>query len=214
MSRIPLTCIGLKFAVPSIIRGLGYSRLHSQLLSATPYVFGTISAVSVSLASDLTAKRYYFMVGGFGSIALGFSIILAVVNTVEQKAAGVIGGMCFVTCGVFPMAPISGSWVSNNFGTSGRRAVGLAFVMGVGSLGGLTGSFMYDERDSPRFHLAFGLSLGFAIMGLLVVSALVLSYWRTNNKRDKTPEADVKSQFTETQLVDMGDKSPLFRYTL
>ena len=200
--------------MPSIIRGMGYSRTHSQLMSAIPYIFGTISAVAVSFASDVTAKRSYFMAGGFGSIALGFSIMLAVVNTVEEKTAGVVAGMCFVTCGVFPMAPISGSWVSNNFGTAGRRAVGLAFVMGIGSLGGLTGSFMYDEGDSPHFHMAFGLSLGFAMMGLMLVAALVFSYWRANKKREEMVETEVRAKYTETQLVEMGDKSPLFRYTL
>ena len=214
MSLTIVYIIGLKFAVPSIIRGMGYSRTHSQLMSAIPYIFGTISAVGVSFASDMTAKRSFFMAGGLGSIAVGFAIILAVVNTLEDKTAGVVAGMCFVTCGVFPMAPISGSWVSNNFGTSSRRAVGLAFVMGIGSLGGLTGSFMYDEGDSPRFHLAFGLSLGFATMGLLLVAGLVFSYWGANRKRDQMVEADVRAKYTETQLVEMGDKSPLFRYML
>lgn len=132
----------------------------------------------------------------------------------ENRAPGVIVGMSFVTSGVFPMAPVGGSWASNNFGTSSRRAIGLAFVMAIGSLGGLTGSFIYKESRSPYFHLAFSLSIGFAFIGLCIVAALVFSYWFANRKRDRMVEHEVRERYTEVELVELGEKSPLFRYTL
>lgn len=211
-----LIFIGLKFAVPTIIKGLGWSKSKSQLISAIPYIFGCISALSISFASDYFAKRCYFVAGGLASIAVGFSIILAVASAQakEKGTPGIVVGMSFVTSGVFPMAPICGSWVSNNLGTATRRAIGIAFVMGLGSIGGLTGSFIYDEKDSPKFHKAYGLSLGFATLALITTGVLTLSYWWDNKKRDKVTDDEVKTSYTEEQLREMGDKSPLFRYTL
>jgi hypothetical protein len=38
--------------------------------------------------------------------------------------------------------------------------------------------------------------------------------WTINKKNDKLSEDDVRAQFTEEELTKMGDKSPLFKYTL
>lgn len=206
----------MKFSAPAIIKGLGWSKSKSQLISAIPYIFGFISALFVSFTSDYFAKRCYFVAGGLSSIAIGFGIILAIFSTTpkEQGTAGIVAGMSFVTTGVFPMAPICASWVSNNLGTATRRAIGIAFVMGLGSIGGLTGSFIYDEKDSPEFHKAFGLSLGFAALAIIAIGVLTVSYWWDNRKRAKITLEEVKSDYSEEQLREMGDKSPLFRYTL
>lgn len=195
---------------------MGWSKEKSQLISAIPYIFGFISALSVSFTSDYFAKRCYFVAAGLTSIAIGFGIMLGVASTTPMKegTSGMIAGVSFVTSGVFPMAPICGSWVSNNMGTATRRAIGIAFVMGLGSIGGLTGSFIYEEKDSPKFHKAYGISLGFAGLGILTIGILTLSYWWDNKKREKITLEEVKAQYTEEQLREMGDKSPLFRYTL
>lgn len=211
-----LNVVGMKFAAPTIIKGLGWSKSKSQLISAIPYIFGSISALFVSFTSDYFAKRCYFVAGGLLSIATGFGIILAIVSTTsrEQGTVGIVAGMSFVTAGVFPMAPICGSWVSNNLGTATRRAIGIAFVMGLGSIGGLTGSFIYIEKDSPEFHKAFGISLGFASLALMSIGILTLSYWWDNRRRAQLTLEDVKAVYSEEQLREMGDKSPFFRYTL
>ena len=211
-----LILAGLKFAVPSIIKGLGWSKQRSQLISAIPYIFGTISALSVSFASDYCAKRWYFVIAGLSSMAIGFSIILAIVRTMptEEGTPAIVTGMSCVTAGLFPMAPICGSWVSNNMGNAGRRAIAIAFVMGLGSIGGLTGSFIYIEKEKPTYETAYSISLSLAVMAILVIGGLTLSYHLDNKKRDRVSSETVRSTYSEEELREMGDKSPLFRYTL
>lgn len=176
---------GLKFVVPTIIRGMGYSKKHSQLLSAIPYIFGIFSSLGVSLASDVLKSRAAFAAGGLVSIITGLGILSFLVCEANTNVAGVIAGMSLITCGVFPMAPTAGSWVSNNTRTSGARAVGLAFVMAIGSLGGLTGSFIYVESEAPYFPLGYRVSLCLAGLGMVIIVALVVSYWLENKKMDR-----------------------------
>ena len=37
---------------------------------------------------------------------------------------------------------------------------------------------------------------------------------KNNKKRDMVPEAETRERYTEAQLIEMGDKSPLFRYVV
>lgn len=47
-------------------------------------------------------------------------------------------------------------------------------------------------------------------MALLIEFVL----WTKNKKRAKLSEAEVREKYSEEELALMGDKSPLFRYTL
>ncbi|KAF4123397.1 hypothetical protein GMORB2_6098 [Geosmithia morbida] len=205
---------GLRLAVPSIIKGLGFTKTRSQLIGSIPYISGVISSLLVTFVSGRTAKKWHIVAGCWGCIAMGFTIAIIVVNVAQNKAPGVVAGMSFVTSGVFPMAPISGSWASMNLGDSTRRAIGIGFIMGLGSLGGVTGSFIYRDSDSPYFHLGYGLSLGLAIVGLVITTVLALSYSVTNRKKRRTLESGIRGKHTEGGPAAVGTESPLFLYTL
>jgi hypothetical protein len=71
-------------------------------------------------------------------------------------------------------------------------------------------SNFYRARDAPRYILGHALELGFAVVGIIAVVILRLSYQRINKKRD---QMDI-SGYDNAQLARMGDRSPLFRYML
>ena len=43
---------------------------------------------------------------------------------------------------------------------------------------------------------------------------LKISWGNENKRRDKLSEAEVREKYTEQELVEMGDNSPLYRYVL
>ena len=61
----------------------------------------------------------------------------------------------------------------NNLAPSNRRAIGSAFNICVGNIGGIIGSYMYLDRESPTYPTGFGLSLAFG--GSALVAALTLN---------------------------------------
>ena len=102
----------------------------------------------------------------------------------------------------------------NNLAGPTKRALGIGWMTGVGNMGGITGSFIFIEREAPKYPTGFGASLGFAAGG--AAAALLLEYllWRENTRNARLTEAEVRARFTEDELNRLGDKSPLFKYTL
>jgi hypothetical protein len=83
----------------------------------------------------------------------------------------------------------------------------------VGNVGGIVGSFMYLEKEKPKYYTGFGLSLAFGGTGLIVAFLLEWSYKIANARKAKIAE-EAKRKYTEEELFDMGDRSPLFKHVL
>lgn len=83
----------------------------------------------------------------------------------------------------------------------------------VGNVGGILGSFMYIEKESPKYTTGFGLSLALGGVGFLVALFLEWTYKMGNAKKARIAD-DARVNYTEEELFDMGDKSPLFKYVL
>lgn len=84
----------------------------------------------------------------------------------------------------------------------------------IGNSGGFAGSFIFLERESPRYPTGFGSSLGFAITGILAALLLEFLYWSHNKRYEHLTEQEAVAQYGEQRLEKLGDKSPLFKYSL
>lgn len=73
---------------------------------------------------------------------------------------------------------------------------------------------MYMDKEAPTYYTGFGLSLAFGGSGLIAALLLELSYIYGNRTKAHEPEAEVREQYSDEQLLAMGDNSPLFKYTL
>jgi hypothetical protein len=195
--------------------GMGYDKRKSQFLSTIPYIFGLISTITLSVGSDILACRSVFISAAFISAAIGCGVIFGHITQSGNHAVAIIVGMCMVMFGTFPMNPTIGSWVSNNVATSQRRAISLAFVNMVGCLGGLIGSFVFSEKESPYFSVGLKTSTGFSLVGLLLCWAIAGSLWCDNrSKKNVMVDAENSRASTRLEMLQMGEKSPLFRNTL
>lgn len=76
------------------------------------------------------------------------------------------------------------------------------------------GSFIYLERESPKYPTGFGSSLAFAAAGICAAFTLESLFWSINKKNEKWSEDEIRRKYTEAQLEKMGDRSPLFKYHL
>lgn len=106
-------------------------------------------------------------------------------------------------------------------------------MIAVGNLGGLPGSFIFVDRESPKyptgefptriFHrifltsnpmtLGLGSSLSFAAAGLISAFVLEFLYWMHNTRNAAVTEEEAIAKYGEENLARMGDKSPLFSYS-
>lgn len=89
-----------------------------------------------------------------------------------------------------------------------------AWMISFGNLGGITGSFIYLDREAPAYSTGFAILVALSLAGLITTFAVWYSYRRENQARAKISEAEVRSQYSDAELLRMGDRSPLFKYTL
>jgi hypothetical protein len=84
----------------------------------------------------------------------------------------------------------------------------------IGNIGGIVGSFIYKDSEAPKYPTGFGTALGFAAAGLVCELVLEVSYWTSNLKSAMYSAEEWRMVYTEDELENLGDRSPLFKYSL
>ncbi|KAJ5162176.1 hypothetical protein N7492_007568 [Penicillium capsulatum] len=199
----------LSLFLPAIIKGLGYSSAIAQLLTIPIYAAATISCIVVGYYSDKTGQRSFFTLGCYVAVFVGYIIAVAPAKFLP----GLTYAGCFIAaCGIYPAIPGLLALSSNNWAPNAKRAVGMAIQMGFGTMGGAAASNFYRSSDAPRYRLGHTLVLVFAALGLVTTVMYYLICRRINAKRES--DADNIHGYSTEDLIDMGDKSPSFRYNL
>lgn len=91
----------------------------------------------------------------------------------------------------------------------------MALLVSLGNLGGgLVGSNIFLDRTAPHYYIGYGVCFAQMLLSATVAGILRIIYKRINAKRDLMDEDEVRARYTEGELLDMGDLSPFFRYTL
>lgn len=204
---------GIKFTLPTITKAMGFSNTDAQLTSAPPYVAAAISAIVFAKISDRFFWRMPFVVAPMAIVTIAYSVIISLNGELQAKRAVAYFGVVLACVGIYPIQAAAASWNANNIAPSSRRAIGIALMNCVGNVGGIVGSFMYLERENPKYPTGFGLSLAFGASGLIVAFLLEWSYKHANAKKAKIAD-EAKAKYTEEELFDMGDRSPLFKHVL
>lgn len=121
-------------------------------------------------------------------------------------------GLAYIS--IYPVQPSDSSWsAKKNLAPAGRRAIGVAFAVCIGNVGSIIGSIMYLESEAPAYPTGFVLAVAFGLSGVLVALGLGTLYVFSNKKRAKMSGSEVRAMYSGDELIGIGSKSPLFRYT-
>jgi ACS family tartrate transporter-like MFS transporter len=154
LSSIYLTGVtasyGVVFFLPQIIKDLGLSNFNTALVTAIPYVFGTIGLVLWGYSSDRRKERRWHLIVSTALAAVGLfcagwlSHSLWAVVAVAVAAIGIYGSRP----SFWPMPSL--------FLTGGAAAVGMALINSIGNLGGYVGPMIVGWiKDSTKsFEMA------------------------------------------------------------
>lgn len=104
--------------------------------------------------------------------------------------------------------------LANNLAGSWKRSIGMALQISIGGMGGAVGSNIYLTKESPHYWTGYGVSLGVIVLALLAAIFLRWKLNKINNERDAMSLEEIHSKYSEDELREMGDLSPLFRYIL
>ncbi|ORY97594.1 major facilitator superfamily domain-containing protein [Syncephalastrum racemosum] len=147
-----ITVYSLSMFMPSIVKGMGYSSLNAQAMSAPPYAFACVFCVLLAYSAD------YFMERGVHLAGTSFLAMIGYILLITLKDSGNVAlfiAAIITTMGAFSAAPPVASWFSNNFGGHTKKAIAIAIIISAGSIGGAIAGQVYRADDAPHYHPDF-----------------------------------------------------------
>ncbi|KAI1134204.1 high-affinity nicotinic acid transporter [Hypoxylon sp. FL0543] len=222
--------------LPTIVKNMGYSANNAQLMSVPPYVLACIFTIGGSTLADRRRQRGVFLLG-FQLVAIfGLALLASSANPTIQYT-----GTVFAAIGIYPQIPLGLAWNGSNIGGSLKRATGIAMQVMGGNCGGIVASYVYLNRDAPRYIAGHSILIGFVglvrLLSLLTFSydllfsnshpncrmafvlTLFMTTWcrRENERRDAVARAAVNDELTLEQKLlekELADGVSWFRYTV
>lgn len=83
-----------------------------------------------------------------------------------------------------------------------------------GSLGGIPGSNIFLAREAPRYFTGYGIAIAVNVLAQLTALGLYFHLRNINRKREAMSQEEIYAKYTQEELDDMGNNSPLYRYEL
>ena len=162
-------------------------------------------AVSLLLAylSDKLAHRFTFIFLPICVAIAGIAILMRVQHTPQTQ----YGALFLVAMGYTAM-PVVICWFTMNLRGHTARAVGTAWQIGFGNIGGIIATFAFLAKDAPAYHTGFSLLLGFYCLAAVSATAYLAAVWWQN----RTFETGSESK--EGEGASRGDVDGEWRYLL
>ncbi|EHA56932.1 hypothetical protein MGG_06828 [Pyricularia oryzae 70-15] len=204
---INITVQGLSVFMPTILADFNYDPIKAQLMSVPPYVCACLGAIAIAYLSDKTKQRGLYL-AIFAVIAMiGFAILRW-----HQDSDIKYMAIYFVTIGAFPGGPAFLAWAINNSAGPSVRAVSSAYVVTLGTIGGIVSTWTYIKEDGPRYPNGHTVNLAGQI-GVFFLAIFGILYCLRENKLRAAGKRDHRLEgLTEDETLHLGYRHPSFRY--
>lgn len=200
---------GYAYFAPGIIQTFHYGKIETQLRSVPPWAVAFGFSMLIAYASDRLRHRISFALATIAVAITGLAILLGVHNHTSVQYFGLF----LVASGAYTAMPIIVCWFNMNLGGHHRRAIGSAWQVGFGNLGGIIAVYVFLKKDSPRFIPGYSVCLAWFVLSASACLGYGYLCWRDNKRREQLP-AEVTSALTADEKVELGDKAPSYRYLL
>ncbi|KAJ5907287.1 uncharacterized protein N7473_004203 [Penicillium subrubescens] len=191
---------GFSTFLPTILKGMGYNSLMSNVLTVPVYIWAASVFIAVAFCADRYSKfaSFIFATNIFGII--GYILLLAVSNRAVQYFATFLIGITTYT-GV----GLNVAWINVNVAPQYRRALEIGLQQTMGNCAGIVAGQIY--RKSP-YVLGNSFSLGVLVVAQIAVAGLGFYLRRENRVKEQIENGEKE----DTRRVRTGDGAVDFKY--
>ncbi|GAA5900027.1 uncharacterized protein JCM6883_006066 [Sporobolomyces salmoneus] len=196
---------GFSTFLPVIVRGLGYSTINSQLLTAPVYFWAAFVYLVGAYISDRKDVRYWLLMPAGMVTCVGYAILVGTGSTGASLFA------CFACAtGIYLCVGLHVSWLNSNVAGVRKRATAIGIQQTLGNSAGVVSGQIYRSGDRPRYVLGHAISLGAMALALL---GLTLETWiyKSRNAR-KLAMTEEEKEAEDAAGVVIGDRHHSFMY--
>ena len=168
---IGMAGVGTVLFLPQILKAIGLSNTQAGLLTAIPYLFGTIAIVSCGHLSDKIADRYWTLV-----VTCGLATIGMLLAAMLHDSLWVLAAFSLATFGFYGMK--SPFWpLPSTFLTGTALAAGLALINSLGNFAGYLGPIAVGFTKDATGTFQAGLYVLAAAALVSTLTALGCAVW-------------------------------------
>jgi hypothetical protein len=113
--------------------------------------------------------------------------------------------------GCYTAMPVIVCWFNMNLGGHHRRAIGSAWQVGFGNIGGIIAVYAFLDKDAPKYIPGYSICIAFVTLSALSCLLYFFMCQWANRSREKSVR-DVG--LTEYEKTELGDLNPDYRYLL
>ena len=161
----------------------------------------------VAFFSDTLRHRFLFTLFPICIAITGFAILLAVHTNHNVEYAALF----LITMGTYGAMPVVVCWFTQNLGGHHRRAVGTAWQIGFGNIGGIIATYAFLAKDAPNYTPGYAICIAFICLSAVSCCIYFVSVACQNRARGR---ATRDLGLTEYEKTEKGDLSPDYRYQL
>jgi MFS family permease len=174
-----LVSTSLSYFLPIILQGgMGFSTNKSIILSAPPYYYAVIPAILSSIIGDKYQLRGPVIIFNCITLIIGFCML----GFTDQVTVRYIGTYLATGAYVANWAAMA-TYQANNVVGQWKRVFTAAAVTAFNGAGGIAGSFIVRQPESPRYMTAIWISIGSHIMIIGVIGVFSVYFYMANQRQ-------------------------------
>jgi len=169
---------------PTVVKTLGYSNIHTLLLTAPPYVLAVITTFLNAWHADRTGERYFHIVVPL-CVGVGAFILAAATRATAPRYVA----MMLMVPGVYTGYVVCLAWISNSIPRPpAKRAAALAAINAVSNASSIYASYMYPQakgQTHPNLVLPLSVDSATAALAIIMATVLRIMLGRLNKRLDR-----------------------------
>lgn len=175
-----LVSTALSYFLPIILQGgFGFSTDAAILLSAPPYYWSVVPVLLSSWVGDRYRLRGPVIAFNCLCLIIGFAML----GFSEQVAIRYLGTFLATGAYVSNWAALS-AYYSNNIAGQWKRVFTTAIVTACNGAGGVAGSYIFRQKEAPRYHTAILVSISSHLAMMVFVGLFSIGFDRANAQQE------------------------------
>jgi hypothetical protein len=170
-------CYSLSYFNPTLVKGLGYSGAEAQYMTVPLYVVAFAIAVPTCVLADRMPSRRPVM----ATVVLLLGALFCALSAGIYAYIPRYVFLCFINSAIWTANPLALSYASVSMGPlhPETRAISLAVINGMGNLAQIYGSYLFPDKDAPKYLTGFGTYAGLLAFGAAVYTGAWVLFRRS-----------------------------------
>lgn len=201
-TAIPAT--GFSIFLPLVLSSMNLSSpLHSNVLTAPPFLLASVMLYVFTYWSDKTRRRIIPILASLGIIILGLSLTLLISSSDSSsssplQAVALYLSLCILLSGSYIPSPLTVAWFAGNIPDPGKRAIVLG-INGYGNLAGVLSAYIFSSRwHDEGYRPSFWITLAAILASCVGFFALRVVLLMINDARTRLlarwPASEVENE--------------------